>query len=618
MTARFRKFRFSPLAALPVLALSVLIALPMRMLEPDYGLPLLYAVRGERQAPQEAVVIGLDKAGVDWLTFHADRLDKDAPELDACLPASVRAELARASNVEDLPRGLIGCLLLALAELAPRAAVIDIHFYGTTDETNDGLLEEGLRRLRRPILLEKVQASSLGGPAMRERPAARFREAAQTGAFVVEWRDGDTYRYVAAQPDFPLLRSFPRLAAEAAGLPPLPPGEREPPFSLFNLYGPAGAIETVSFLDILTGRYRKSLGGRVVFVGASHPKGIARRDDFETAWSSSGGGDLAGVELAATGFLNLLLGNPLRRLPPAGEVAMAAAVGFAMLTTAITVSAVWGAVAALALGGLYFAGATVMFSLGGLWLPVASVFYAFAPLAVLLAVGVGYRHTSAVLYRLLPRTIAAALVQDHSRTRSPAVVTEATVLVIDLIGSSALAEKMEEAAFNRRMTEFFNLLNGAVEAGGGMVLKYTGDGLLAVFDSADLGGSHATRALGAAVNIARALESQAESGTTLSVRIGVNSGMIAVGEVGADTRSSIDAMGDAVNIAARLEQMGRDLEDSQSEDDSKQTTILVAEFTILLSKNWLPFAFPIGWKNIRGRQGDVRVYRINWQACGNM
>ncbi len=618
MISRFRKFPLSPLAALVLLALVVAVALAMRMLEPDYGLPLLYATRGERPAPREAVIIGLDKSGVDWLAFHADRLEADAPELAACLPPSVQSELARASNVEDLPRGLIGCLLVALAKLSPRAVVIDIHFYGASDEVNDGLLEHGLRQQSRPILLEKVQAASLGSPAMRERPALRFREAAQTGAFVVEWRDGDTYRYIAAQPDFPSLRSFPRLAVEAAGLSPLPPGEREAMFSLFNLYGPGGAVETVSFLDILTGGYRESLAGRVAFVGASHPNGIARRDDFETAWSSSGGGDLAGVELAATGFLNLLHGQTLNRLPPVADLAAAAVIGFAMLTVALAVSGIWGAAAAAALGFLYFAGAAAAFSIGGLWLPVAAVSYAFVPLAALLAVGVGYRHTSAVLYRLLPRSIAAALVQDHSRTRSPAVVTEATVLVIDLIGSSALAERMEEAAFNRRMTEFFNLLNGAVEAGGGMVLKYTGDGLLAVFDSADLGGSHATRALGAAVQIAKALDFEADSAMPLSVRIGVNSGMIAVGEVGADTRSSIDAMGDAVNIAARLEQMGRDLGNSPSEGDCKQTTILVAEFTILLSKNWLPFAFPIGWRNIRGRQGDVRVYRIDWQACGSM
>ncbi len=61
----------------------------MRMLEPDYGLPLLYSARGERPAPSESVVIGLDKSGVDWVAFHADRLEADAPELAACLPPSV-------------------------------------------------------------------------------------------------------------------------------------------------------------------------------------------------------------------------------------------------------------------------------------------------------------------------------------------------------------------------------------------------------------------------------------------------------------------------------------------------------------------------------------------------
>lgn len=612
MILRLRKFPLSRTTVLAMLAVSAAIALPMRMLEPDYGLPLLYAMRGERPAPPEALIIGLDKAGVDWLAFHADRLDLDAPELAACLPAKVQEELARAANVEDLPRGLMGCLFLALARLEPLAVVADIHFYGRTDELNDGLLEAGLRHLERPILLEKVQSSAPDIAATRERPAQRFRDTGQTGFFVIEWRDGDTYRYVAAQPDFPGLRNFPRLAAEAAGLPPLPPGEREPHLRTLNLYGPAGSIETVSFLDVLTGQYEVPLAERVVFVGASHPKGMARRDDFETAWSSSSGGDLAGVELAATGFLNLVRQEPLDRLPLGADLAVGTTVGFAILTVALAVTGVRGAAAAAGLGGVYSATAAALFAAKGLWLPFAMVWYAFVPLAVLLGIGFGYRHTSTLLYRLLPRRIAVALLRERSGLRSEALVTEATVLVLDLVGSTAWAELLGETAYNRRMTAFFNLVNGAIDDRGGMVLKYTGDGVVAVFDAERLQGRHASCALDAAVRIAQALARGEDGQPVFHVRMGINSGMVAVGEIGADTRSSIDAMGDAVNVAARLEQMAKDEVVVERTSADNETTILATEEAIFSSEYWISFAIPVGKRTIRGRQGEVQVFRIDW------
>ncbi|MCA8926599.1 MAG: CHASE2 domain-containing protein [Alphaproteobacteria bacterium] len=609
MATRLRRFPLSPLALVLLLAVAGLIALAMRLAEPDYGLPWLYAFRGQKSAPPEALVVGLDKAGVDWLAFSADRLETEAPGLAACLPASVRRELARASNVEDLPRGLLGCLFQALGALDPTTVVIDIHFYGTTDAVNDSLLEQGLRHLHRPILLEKVQAASLGGAAVRERPAARFRAVSQPGFFVVEWRDGDTFRYVASQPDFPGLRSFPSLAAEAEGVPLLLPGTAEPHFRLLNFYGPSGTVETVSFLDILTGHYTRSLAGRVVFVGASHPKGIARRDDFETAWSSSGGGDLAGVELAATGFLNLLHGEALYRLPGAGDWAAAMAVGLAMLALAVAITGFWGAVAALLVAAVYVVAAGAAFASDALWLPIAAVLYAFAPLSLLAAIGLGYRQTSAVLYRLLPRRIAVALVHDHSRTRSDALVTDATVMVVDLVSSTALAEGMSETEYNQKMTQFFNLLNRSVEAHGGMVLKYTGDGIMAVFEARRRSANHAEQALDSAVAIARALDSAAQTGPALHVRMGINSGRIAVGEIGADTRSSIDAMGDAVNVAARLEQMAK------QDSDANRTVILVADATIRLTDQWLERSIPVGKRTIRGRQGEVWVFQLEWRPA---
>jgi hypothetical protein len=124
--------------------LVVLTAVMSRSFDPDLGLPLFYKVRGAITPPAQAIVIGLGKPGVDWLAFNADHLQDHAPRLARCMGPENWGQLARSSNVEELPRAFLGCLITLISHHKPSAIVTDIHFYGATDPDNDHRLEQAL------------------------------------------------------------------------------------------------------------------------------------------------------------------------------------------------------------------------------------------------------------------------------------------------------------------------------------------------------------------------------------------------------------------------------------------------------------------------------------------
>jgi class 3 adenylate cyclase len=127
-----------------------------------------------------------------------------------------------------------------------------------------------------------------------------------------------------------------------------------------------------------------------------------------------------------------------------------------------------------------------------------------------------------------------------------------TILFADLAGSTALEERMDPEWVHAVMQRYYALIRAAVEAGGGRVVKFIGDGAMAVFGVPETGEDDAARALGAALGLHEAFRSLAgeverDRGVAISLRVGVNTGEVVVGV------DDDDVVGDAVNVAARLE-----------------------------------------------------------------
>src|SRR6266540_1337224 len=120
----------------------------------------------------------------------------------------------------------------------------------------------------------------------------------------------------------------------------------------------------------------------------------------------------------------------------------------------------------------------------------------------------------------------------------------ATVLFVDLVGSTALLSAADPEVVRRRVTGFFDQVSRCVTTHGGIVEKFAGDAVLAAFGVAQAHEDDAERAVRAGIEILEAVKD-----LELEARIGIESGEVVV-----DTTDSTFATGEAINFAARLQQ----------------------------------------------------------------
>jgi len=129
-----------------------------------------------------------------------------------------------------------------------------------------------------------------------------------------------------------------------------------------------------------------------------------------------------------------------------------------------------------------------------------------------------------------------------------------TILFADLVGFSTLAEHLDPEELRALMTETFADLTREVEERGGVVEKFIGDAVMAVFGAPTAHEDDPDRAVEAAVEMLDAVRRRSErTPTPLRLRIGINSGLVVSGQVGDGSQTGV--MGDAVNVAARLQQV---------------------------------------------------------------
>lgn len=204
-----------------------------------------------------------------------------------------------------------------------------------------------------------------------------------------------------------------------------------------------------------------------------------------------------------------------------------------------------------------------------------------------------------LLEKLLPGVANAALKDPLSLLDAPRSV-EATLLVTDLRGFTSLSEKMQPSDVFEMLNHLQGALSEAVHACGGIVDKFMGDGMLAVFGATDPSPDHARRALEAVRRIRATLDEQnrTQAGGRLRIGIGVHSGTVVAGCMGGGSRLEFTVIGDAVNTTSRLEAMTKE----------KGVDVLVSEETASRVPD-LPFE-DLGVVAVRGRQQGLRVFTL--------
>ena len=131
-----------------------------------------------------------------------------------------------------------------------------------------------------------------------------------------------------------------------------------------------------------------------------------------------------------------------------------------------------------------------------------------------------------------------------------------TFLFTDVRGFTALSEKLEPEEVTHIMNKALTIQSNAVKKYGGMVDKYIGDAMMAIFNAPIDLDKHEDMAIEAALQIIKDMQ---EANIGVNIGIGINSGEACIGNMGSDTRFDYSAIGDAVNTAARLESATKDV-----------------------------------------------------------
>ncbi len=184
---------------------------------------------------------------------------------------------------------------------------------------------------------------------------------------------------------------------------------------------------------------------------------------------------------------------------------------------------------------------------------------------------------------------------------------EASILFVDLVSFTSLAERLPPETLIATLNEFFSLIAEPIERNHGVINQFQGDAILASFNLPTRDLNHATNAVKAALEIQALLQNHRfTGGITLSIRAGVNTGTIVGGFIGTADRLSYTVYGDDVNIAARLQELGKQYNAGN----------LISSRTRQLCD---PKAFRFSRKGseiLRGRSKPVKIYEARLRHPG--
>jgi class 3 adenylate cyclase len=222
----------------------------------------------------------------------------------------------------------------------------------------------------------------------------------------------------------------------------------------------------------------------------------------------------------------------------------------------------------------------------------------------------GMRSGLTWLSTYVPRTLVPALMRPDSAESFTAKEREVTVLFTDIIGFTSIGHRLGPSALARFLNRHFEILGEVIEAEGGTIDKYIGDSVMAFWGAPIAQGDHAERAARAAVEIGRRLRAdnarrKRKGLNPVRVRIGLHTGMALAGNIGATGRINYTLVGETVNVAQRLEQFAKEIDDGHSE------VIIVASAEVA---GRLPVEIPqqaLGKHDVVERAAPMEVFRLD-------
>ncbi|MBI3195990.1 MAG: adenylate/guanylate cyclase domain-containing protein [Rhodospirillales bacterium] len=209
--------------------------------------------------------------------------------------------------------------------------------------------------------------------------------------------------------------------------------------------------------------------------------------------------------------------------------------------------------------------------------------------------------------RYVDESVASTILHREGQGVLAGETREATVLFTDIAGFTTIAEVLPPGQLVAALNEYLETVLAPIRTHGGVVNTFIGDGLFASFNMPLACEDHAAAAVRAALDIQRAIGSRTfgDVGMAFATRIGISTGGVIGGSVGAGQRMSFTLLGDTVNLASRLEELNK----------QHGTRILVSESTCTACNGEFKFD-ALGTVAVRGRSDTVAIFSIDPNSQG--
>jgi adenylate cyclase len=392
--------------------------------------------------------------------------------------------------------------------------------------------------------------------------------------------------------------------ATAGGLStkPLPRGRE----ILVNFRGGSGTFPSIPYYRIVNGEvsveeFPDELRGKIVLIGSTTR---AEHDIFPTVFARGDG--LSGVEIHANVLQTLIRGDRIREVPKLVSTVLAVVAGLLGSVLVVRLRA-FRALAIVVI--LLLAGALAMF--GGF--AVAHVWMRGMAVAFGLVLGYGAtvvenfvreQREKQRLSRFFSPDVLRAVVRDRNGQSLRPQRRHVTVLFSDIRGFTTISERLQPEQVDEMLREYLTVMTEVVFRHGGTVDKYIGDGIMALYNAPYEDPEHAVNAIRTALEFQERAMSfsarwEARLGGSIRCGVGINSGIAVVGSLGSRQRNEYTAIGDTVNLAARLESVTKD----------HGVPIIISEYTYKHVKGRFPTK-ELDTVTVKGRSQPVKIYGV--------
>ncbi|MFZ3131537.1 MAG: adenylate/guanylate cyclase domain-containing protein, partial [Desulfosporosinus sp.] len=367
-------------------------------------------------------------------------------------------------------------------------------------------------------------------------------------------------------------------------------------------------IETISVEKVLSGEVSPAhFAGSVVLIG---PYALGLEDMYYTPASKIL--QMYGVVIHANIIQSLLDDKIYTRVSQPIGLLLILVMGLLAYLMMERVRAKWAILITVGFLVVYSVGSVIVFQTLNILLPyiypilTIIALYIFSVVSQYLKERKERGRVTGIFGRYVSKAVVQEILSSKEEIKVGGIRKDITLMFVDIRGFTPMSEKMEPEDIINLLNEYLDLCSRAVFAFEGTIDKFIGDGVMSIFGAPIEQKDHPERAVRAALQMQRESVKLAEGllkryGRSVSFGIGLNSGPAVVGNIGSQDRLDYTAIGDTVNLAARLE------------SNAKPGQILISKETYERIKDKFRVT-PLDPIKVKGKEKLVEIYQVEGEC----